>query len=259
MILKVDNLSSGYFNKQVLNNISFELNQGDILSILGPNGCGKTTLFKTILGFLSIANGSIILNDEPIQNISKNNLSKHIAYIPQLHQPTFSFSVIDIVLMGRTAYTPLFGTPTKKDKMIASNALEELNISYLKNEPYTKLSGGERQLVLFARALCQQAKILIMDEPTANLDFTNQTLVLKTIKSLSEKGYSIIMSTHSPDQPFNISNKILLLKKGNMIAFGDTNTILTEEILNEVYDIEMEIVDVVDRNSKNRKLCLPVY
>lgn len=259
MILKVDNLSSGYFNKQVLNNISFELNEGDILSILGPNGCGKTTLFKTILGFLNINSGSIILNDKPIKNIKKNKLSKHIAYIPQLHQPTFSFSVFDIVLMGRTAYTPAFGIPTKKDEMIAINALEELNISHMKEELYTKLSGGERQLVLFARALCQQAKIIIMDEPTANLDFTNQTLVLKTIKSLSQKGYSIIMSTHSPDQPFNISNKILLLKKGNMIAFGETNSILTEKILSDVYDIDMDIIDVIDRNSKNMKLCLPVY
>lgn len=257
-MLEVKDLSGGYGKKDIIQDISFSLHSGDVLGILGPNGCGKTTLFKLLLGFLPRSKGEIYIRGISTRKLTGKQLAHELAYIPQAHSPAFNYKVIDMVLLGRTAHIPFLATPGQEDYSLAASALCMLNIKNLAEKEYTKISGGERQLVLIARAICQQAKILIMDEPSANLDYANQQLVLHTVKSLARKGYTIIFSTHSPDQPFRLANKVLLVKNGKNQGFGPPEKVLTSKILKEIYGINIEIVKVKDSANQHHSLCLSV-
>lgn len=258
MHLQVNHLYGGYGRKKVLKDISFSIQTGEVLCIIGPNGSGKSTLFKILLRLLPLQSGFLTLDNKPAAAFSAREYARYIAYIPQAHTPTFSYTVLEMVLLGRTCHLAPFRSPTEADKLIALEALTQLHIENLKDSLYTQLSGGQRQLVLIARAICQDAKLLIMDEPTANLDYANQQLILKAITSLSAKGYSILMSTHSPDQPFTVSTKVLLLKKGATVDYGSPKDILTEKNLELLFDVPMDIVSVIDRHENKRQLCLPV-
>lgn len=256
-MLAVKNIYGGYSpKKNIVHDISFNLDPGDVLCVLGPNGCGKTTLFKLLLSFLPKTAGRIIIDGEQADKKSCQELAKYMAYIPQAHEPAFNYRVIDMVLLGRSAHIAPFASPTGEDYALASQALSRLNIKHLAKREYTKLSGGERQLVLIARAICQQAQILVMDEPSANLDYANQHLVLQTILDLSKEGYGIILSTHSPDQPFRLANKVLLMKEGKTIGYGHPDDVLTSRTLNKVYDINIEVLQVKDSTKKSHSLCL---
>ncbi|MDO4554929.1 MAG: ABC transporter ATP-binding protein [Lachnospiraceae bacterium] len=166
--MKITNLSCGYGTKTVLKDVSFFLNPGEIFCILGPDGIGKTTLFKTLLGLLPPVSGNILIHDTPLSHFSNREKAQLMAYVPQSHTPPFPYTVHQVVVMGRTAYLGLFRAPGKKDIQIADNILEMLGIVSLRDRIYTELSGGERQMVLIARALAQQPDILLMDEPTAD-------------------------------------------------------------------------------------------
>ncbi|MEW6623076.1 MAG: ABC transporter ATP-binding protein [Bacillota bacterium] len=257
-MLEVKNLSGGYRNKTIVKDISFCLKQGDILCLLGPNGCGKTTLFRLILGFLPAQGGVVLLRGVNIKNIKPRQLAQSIAYVPQAHHPTFAYRVIDVVLLGCLPHIAVVNMPTEQDKRRALAALSMLNIVHLANKKYTQISGGERQLILIARALCQQAAILVMDEPTANLDFANQQLILKTIKQLAAEGYTILISTHSPEHSFLLANKVLLMRKGASIAYGAPREALTSETLKNTYNIDMEIVNFTDNNNRCHYFCVPL-
>jgi iron complex transport system ATP-binding protein len=257
MKLEVKNVYSGYGKRQILKDISFKVDTGEILCILGPNGSGKTTLFKSILGFLNLQKGEILYEGQNISNWSRQKLAKTIAYIPQAHVSSFNYSVRDIVLMGRTAHLKQFDSPSKKDEVIALESLKSLNILHLKDKAYTEISGGERQLVLIARAIAQQSKILIMDEPTSNLDFGNQILVLKEVKDLAAKGYTIIMSSHNPEYIYLLASKVLLMKKGGVIKIGKPIEVMTEGGLEKIYGIPVRIVDAFLSQNKIAKVFLP--
>ena len=258
MSFEIKNLSGGYGNGDVCKEISCKVDYNEILCVLGPNGCGKSTLFKLILGLIKKSNGNITLDGETLCGISERELAKKIAYIPQQHNPLFAFSVLEIVLMGRTSHFKSFSMPCKNDIEEAKNALEKLGILNLANKNYTLLSGGQRQLVLIARAICQQAKILVMDEPTANLDYANAQKVMSVIRAIAKDGYIVILSTHSPEQPFSCGSKVLLMNKGKIHDFGNPLNVLTTENLYDVYGIEMDIVQVKDRTGVTRTLCLPI-
>ncbi len=258
MKLQINNLYGGYGKSDILKGISFSVNTGEILYIVGKNGSGKSTIFKFLLRFLTPSKGEILLNDKPIETYSTKEFAKFIAYIPQSHNTVFGYNVLDIVMMGRTPHLTNLGSPSSEDYQKAVDTLKLLGISHMANKNYTKLSGGERQLVLIARAICQDAKLLIMDEPTANLDYSNQQIILNTIQKLSESGYTIIMSTHSIDQPLATSSKILLIKKGKSIAYGNTTETLTSDFLECIYGIPMDILSVLDRNGNKRNVCLPL-
>lgn len=257
-MLELRSVCYSYGKSQVIHDLSFQVETGEFLCILGPNGCGKTTILKNILGLLSPSSGSIFIDEEDIQGLPINRLAKIMGYIPQAHTPPFPFKVFDVVLMGRTSYLSSLSVPGKEDEKIAFESLEELNISHLKDKIYTKISGGERQLVLIARALAQQPKILIMDEPTASLDFGKQHLVLEHMRLLSKKGISIIMVTHDPDQALFCANKVVLMKKGRLLDIGTPEETIIEKAMKDMYDIDVKINGMKLPDNRTIRVCIPV-
>ncbi len=257
--LQINNVKCGYPRKTILEDISFEIGAGDILCILGPNGVGKTTLFKTILGFLKLKGGSILLDGQDINKWSRKDFAKAIGYVPQTHIPPFPYKVREVVVMGRTAHLGIFSSPSSEDYEIAEKTIDSLGIAHLTDRIYTEVSGGERQLVLIARALAQEPKILIMDEPTANLDYGNQVRVLKRIKELSKRNIGIIMTSHFPDHAFMASTKVLAIEGGEEYSIGTPREVITSQLLQKLYNISVQIDTVVDRiNNDTLKVCVPI-
>ena len=262
MKLDLINGSCGYGTDVVLKEISFTVESGEVLCFLGPNGTGKTTLFKSILGLLKLMEGSLRLDGKELSTLSRAQIAQLIGYIPQAHQPPFPFKVIDVILMGRTAHLGLFSSPSKKDYEIAEEVIESLNIGHLRNKIYTQISGGEKQLVLIARALTQKPRILVMDEPTAALDFGNQLMVLSQIQKLAAKGLGIIMASHFPDHALLYSSKVIMLKKGGVYMAGDPSEVINEVSLKNLYGVDVKIVSANLQMSKHCrqevKVCIPV-
>lgn len=258
MKLEINHAICGYGSRTVLRDISFDVETGDILCLLGPNGVGKTTLFKSILGFLKLQGGEILLDGEDIQYWPRSRLAKAIAYVPQAHTPPFPYDVLEVVVMGRTAHLGVFTSPSKKDIAIAEEALETLNVSFLKDRIYTEISGGERQMVLIARALTQQPKILVMDEPTSNLDFGNQVRVLEQINHLSKKGLAVIMTSHSPNHAFICSTKVVIMQRDSVFKQGRATDVMTEENLKAAYGIKLKITSIDNGNGKKFNTCVPL-
>lgn len=254
MSIQVSNLSFKYGNRLILDDISFEAEGSQLLSILGPNGVGKSTLFHCILGLLNGYKGKVHISGIDIKGLDIKKMAKLIAYIPQSHYPSFNFSVFDMVLMGTSTQISTISSPGKKQIELTLAALERLGIDHLKNRGYNQISGGERQLVLIARALVQEAKVLIMDEPTANLDFGNQIRVMSVIKSLTKEGYTIIQSTHNPEQAFLFSDVVLALKDGKVLASGVPAEIFTEALIQTLYDIDVELQSLYGGKIK---VCIP--
>lgn len=257
MILKADNVAFSYKKEKTLKGVSFSANEGDFVCVLGCNGCGKTTLFKCLLGIYKADSGDIFVNSKSIKKFSTKELAKEIAYIPQAHIPSFNYKVIDAVLMGRNAYVDSFKSPKKEDEEKAYDALNRLGIGYLAEKGYSEISGGERQLVLIARAITQNSKILLMDEPTSNLDYGNQMLVLQEVKKLSQDGYTVIMSTHNPDHAFMFANKAVIIKDGKVLCEGDPLEIMNSDVLKKIYNIDLDLIDIKSKHGKEFKVCLP--
>ena len=247
-MFSVENLKFSYGKKEILKGITFEIESSDIISILGPNGCGKTTLLKLLLGFLKPTEGEIYFNKKPINTLKAKDFFQRVAYIPQIHDGTFGYLVKDVVLMGRMPYKTLFSNYNKQDKKIVLEALEMLGIENLKDEIYTTLSGGQKQLILIARAIAQQADIFIMDEPVNGLDFGNQYKLLSRIKELSKENITFIQTSHYPDHVFFASNEAIFLDKGKIVEKGTPNTIIREENIKKVYQLESKIEMINDRN-----------
>lgn len=254
MNITVSNLSFSYGKRPVLHNISFEAKSGEFVSILGANAVGKSSLFKCMLGIQRSWSGEITIDGRSTREMSIRELSKCIAYIPQSTVPSFNFSVRDIVLMGTTAGSGAFRTPQKSDYENADAALERVGISHLSERCFHHLSGGERQLVVTARALAQNAGILLLDEPTSALDYGNQTLVLRMLKSLSAEGYTVIQTTHNPEHSYMYSDRIVALKGGAVLAEGAPKDVLTAETVGALYGIGVEIASLRDDSVR---VCLP--
>ena len=253
-LFEVKNISFSYDDEEIFSDISFSIERGDVLCILGPNGTGKTTLIKCLNGLNETSSGEILINGENIKKLSFREISTHIGYIPQSHVPSFPFKVLDVVVMGRAPYLNLTDSPKKEDIEIAKNALKTLGIEYLQDKEYTNLSGGERQLVFLARVLCQQPDILILDEPTSHLDFGNQIKLLEIIDNLAKSGLSIIMSSHFPDHAFLSSNKVAIMKDRKFIDFGTPEDVVTEKNLRNAYSIDVKLIELDNK----RKVCVPL-
>lgn len=253
-LFEVNNISFSYGEDLIFSDISFSIDKGDVLCVLGPNGTGKTTLIKCLNGLNEINSGEILINGKNIQRLSFREISKHIGYIPQSHIPSFPFTVLDVVMMGRAPYLNISSTPKEEDEEIALNALKALSIDYLKDKEYTNLSGGERQLVFLARVIAQQPDILILDEPTSHLDFGNQIKLLEIVKNLSDAGLSIIMSSHFPDHGFLSSTKVAIMKDKKFIDLGKPDDVITEDNLSKAYGINVNLIE----HDNGRKVCIPL-
>ena len=256
MSIEVKNLSFSYGDRPVLHDISFSVGKGEFLSILGPNGVGKSTLFRCVLGLLSGYTGKVLVDGVDARSVSTREAAKHIAYIPQSSRSNFNYSVFDIVLMGRTSGLSTFRSPGKEDKAICQWAMEKVGITHLQDRCFHRLSGGEQQLVLIARALVQKAPILMLDEPTANLDFGNQLRVLEQARSLAREGYTVIQTTHHPEQSYMFSDRILAIQKGRVLTEGNPKDVLTKDTLLALYGVE---VDVVSLYEDRARICIPAY
>ena len=259
MKLSVENLSFGYGGKIVGNGVSFTLNAGEVLCLLGPNGAGKTTLFKTILGLVAPLGGTIMVDGAAVHRWSRQSLARLFGYVPQAQLDFFPFTVQEVVLMGRTARIGLFGTPSSLDEEIAEQLLRLLGIDNLADQPYPEVSGGERQLTLIARALAQEPQVLVMDEPTASLDFGNQVRVLSEIKTLAGRGIAVILSTHDPDQAFLCAQRVAVLHRGRLAYIGPPQQVITPETLRAVYGVEVEIVPLESQSGEKFLVCIPSF
>jgi iron complex transport system ATP-binding protein len=240
--LEARGLSFGYDGTPVGEGVDLDLTGGEVVCLLGPNGGGKTTLFRTLLGVLPPIAGEVRVAERPLSRWPRRERARLLGWVPQAHAGLFAFTVEEVVLMGRTARHGRYTAPSRRDHDVARAALERLGIGRLAERVYTQISGGERQLTLIARALAQEAGILILDEPTASLDFGNQLRVLGEIRRLRDDGIGILMSTHQPEHALEVADRIALLEGGRIVAQGPPHETATPERLAHLYRADLAAV-----------------
>lgn len=258
MQLEAQALVFSYGGADVLQGVSFCADVGERVAVLGPNGVGKSTLFRCLLGFLEPKSGSVRVAGRDVRAFSRRELSQQLAYIPQSYNPAFDHTVLESVLMGLSAQLGPLEQPGRAETRRAMEILQELGIAQLAERGCTRISGGERQLMLLGRALLQNARTLIMDEPTASLDYGNSFRVMQRIEALSQSGYSVIFSTHEPNQAYRYATKVLALKDGRVLAFGAPEQVLTAALLETLYGVPVAVTHVA-AGSRTFPVCTPYF
>ena len=260
MKLEVRDAQCGYNKKNpTLSYVNFAVESGEVCSVLGPNGVGKSTLFKSILGLIPLIKGQVLIDGEDIARWSPARMAETVAYVAQSHIPPFPYQVKDVVMLGRVGKIGPMGTPTAEDYRIVENAMADMGVDHLRDKVYTDISGGELQLVMIARALAQQPRMLVLDEPTAALDYGNVVRVIGKVRELASKGYAVVMTTHSPDHAFMCNSKVVLLQRELPMKFGDAIDIITEKNMKQAYGINVKIVEFVNTNNEIMRMCAPVF
>ena len=258
-LIEIRGAGFSYGQQAVFGGVDLDVYPGEVLTILGPNGCGKSTLLRCIGGVLALDQGAVRFEKVDLSNDVRAR-ARRIALLFQDHTPSFPYPVLDVVSMGRTPYLSAFGVPSPQDITIAEEALEQVGMSHLKNRPYTELSGGERQLVLLARTLAQQPAVILLDEPTAHLDFKNQVRSLQQIGALAGRGVTMIMTTHDPNQAFLFPGRAALMRPGGSLAVGPAAEVITTESLSAAYGIDVAVLSIERRESLGEmKFCSPWY
>lgn len=255
--IKVLQISFGYQEQRILHQISLQVTPGTITTLAGPNGCGKTTLLKLLSGYLKPDSGTISCAGFSVPDTSPSEISRVLSYVPQSAVSSFPFTVFDVVLCGRMPYLQPWEQPSKKDQDIARKSIERLGIKHLEDKAYTCLSGGERQLVMIARSLCQEPSILLLDEPTSSLDLKNQIQVLEIVNRLAMiENITVVMTLHDPNHAYLFSDQVVLMKKWtdgldslkNVISLGHPDKVMTPENIFEAYGIQVEMIPYRRRN-----------
>jgi len=258
IMLRMTGAGLGYNGKAIVHDVDLEIRSGDILCLLGQNGAGKTTLFRTMLGFIRPVYGTISVNGRDLSRLSPKEVAGFVSYVPQSYAMPFSYKVRDVVLFGRTAHLGLFAAPGRKDRSIAMECLEILDMAHLADRSFNELSGGERQMVVIARALAQQARFMILDEPASNLDYGNQVRVIRKIRELAARSIGILMATHHPDHAFMTASRVAVLSNGRLCHNGSPDAMLTPGTLKSVYGVDIQVFDAPDYGAGTRKVCAPV-
>jgi iron complex transport system ATP-binding protein len=249
----------GYANKEVFRDLNLKVEDGEILCLLGPNGCGKTTLLRCISGALGLNGGRVLLDGRDSASLDVTERARIIGFVFQEHTIAFPFSVLEVVRMGRTPYLGLFATPSSRDTEIAEEALRTVGLWHLRDRPYTQVSGGERQLALIARALTQNPRLLLLDEPTSHLDFGNQILILRIVRRLvRERGLTVVMATHFPNHAMMVSDRVALMSRGGLDRTGDPVETMTEASLHSLYGVKVRIVSVPEEGGGSSRVIVPV-
>ena len=256
--IEVKDLNFSYEeSRKVLDGINFSVNKGEILCIFGPNGCGKTTMLDCILGLNKVEKGEILIDGKSMSDLTIEKIAQMVAYVPQKHEHTFGYTVLEMVLMGRTAHTSIFDSPGNEDMEIAIDCLKRVGMYGFKDRIFNNLSGGEVQLVKLARALAQQTNLIVFDEPTAHLDFRHELNVIKYMSSLikdSNKQMSMIMATHFPNHAFylenqGISTSVAMMGDGVFYAKGKAEDVLNEDNMKRIFKIKTRVFKNVEEDS----------
>ncbi|MBO6561580.1 MAG: ABC transporter ATP-binding protein [Nisaea sp.] len=258
LTLSARGLGFGYPGHRVGHALDLDIGAHQVTMLLGPNGCGKTTLFRTLLGLLPAQAGAVTLDGMPLSSLSRQEIARRLAYVPQVAEGYFPFSVLDVVLMGRAPFLGTFEAPGRKDRELAGAALGQLGLDELADRSFSAISGGQRQLALIARALVQAAPVLIMDEPTANLDYGNQHRILKRARALASDGRTVVISSHNPDHALAYADQVVLIKSGTVIAAGPAEETMTAERLSGMYDMPVAVLEVEDGLGGRSRRCVPL-
>lgn len=242
-LLAFKNISYTYpaGEKPVMDHLDLEFAAGTITAVLGPNGAGKTTMLHLALGWLHPGQGRIELSGESLHSISRRELGRWMGLVPQNENTPFEYSLLEYVLLGRTPYLAPLAMPGVEDVEIASEKLEEVGLGGLKHRTMTSISGGERQLVLIARALAQQPKILLLDEPTSHLDLCNKGRLVSLLRQLQARGVTIIFTTHEPDVASALATHMVLMRKGEILNTGTATEVMTGENLSALYNMPIKV------------------
>lgn len=261
MKLIVRDAAIGYPHTEPLqSHINLSVEGGEVCCILGPNGCGKSTLIKSILGMNPLKAGSILFDGEDMTRWSAKKLSERVAYVAQKHTQPFPFLVKEVVMLGRTGkISALGGQPSRKDRNIVENVLEEMSIRHLRDVPYVDISGGELQLVMFARALAQEPSMLILDEPTAALDYGNAVRVIEKIRQLADSGYGVMMVTHNPDHAFMTRANVALFMRKKPMVFGSAYDVINRSNIQDAYGVNVKLVEFTHDNQEIMRTCAPEF
>lgn len=249
MIFSVNKGCFGYkSDKDILKDISFSVKEGEVLSVLGPNGVGKTTLLRCMMGLLNWRSGGSFINGKNIKEIPSQKLWQKISYVPQAKSFAFAFTIEEMVLLGRSAHIGMVRQPGKEDYETCKEAMEAVGILHLKDKYCNQVSGGELQMALIARSLCANPKMLVLDEPESNLDFRNQLIILDTIYSLASKNnISCIFNTHYPAHALKISTNSLILSRDGTTVYGDTRKVINNEQMKKVFQVNVHINHVISK------------
>ena len=256
MTLAARGLAYGFPGRTLGRGIDLELRPGEVTCLLGPNGSGKTTLLRTLLGLLPPIAGEVILEGRALAAWPSRQRAQRLAYVPQAAESYFDFSLRETVQLGRTAHRGVFSAPTALDRERTEEALGRLRLRELAGRPIHRVSGGERQLALIARALATESRYLLMDEPTANLDFANQALILEEVARIRASGHAVLFSTHHPDHALAIADRAVLLKAGGVAAAGTVDDVVDSRQLSALYGRAIEVVDAALADGTRRRTCV---
>ena len=256
MSVSVKHLTFAYGSHEVLHDLTFDIPDGTLVNVLGPNGVGKSTLFRCILGLNRDYQGEVLVNGKDMKRLSIRERAKEVSYIPQSHAPVYDYEVLDVVLMATGSDLKPLTNPGCEQRKRAYAALKHIGIQEFAHRPYMQISGGEQQLVLIARALAQNARTIVMDEPTSALDYGNTVRVLSCVRQLAREGLSIIQSTHNPDHAFLYADKTLVLRDGRVDAYGAPAEVITSELISGLYSVEVEVNSLY---GDKVRVCVPVH